>query len=204
MKKLLRAIKALGLITVVLAFAGCDMLTEEELLATVGKKVDGGSVLWSSFEGAAMQVWLGETSKKETAELHETADGLTIKIKDEGWWGMCFCNDAGVGADQNPVTFDMSGIAKITFEAKASEKASMWISQSPKDSKPVNQKAVSLGTSFEPKEYSLTNPGKDCYGVFDLGGGDKDTTTKSGVVITIKNIKFLDKDGKEIAPSRNE
>lgn len=157
------------------------------------------SPLWSLFDGADMQVWEG------TAMLEETDDGLEITIGSAGWWGMCFCNAAAVGpAASDCVTFDMSNIAKITFEAKASEKASIWASQSNAESKPTNQTKIDLTTSYETKTFTLKNPGKKDYGVLDIGGGDLGTTTKSDVVVYIKNIKFFNASGAETVPARNE
>ena len=216
MKKIVRLIAALGLISMVIAFAGCDMATEEDLLEST--ETEGGtggkdnpenpatpgtgnsnSPLWVSFDGADMQVW------DKTVKLTETKDGLEIKIGSLGWWGMCFCNKSDVGAE-NPecVTFDMSKVAKISFEAKASETAAMWISQSDANSIPQNEKVINLSTSFETKIYELSNPGTKDYGLFDIGGKKENNTTyKTNVVITIKNIKFLDSNGNETIPQRN-
>ncbi len=221
MKKMLKVLAAFAMIAMAISFAGCDMATEDELLEDPKKTTTGGtggggnsgggggsgssSLLWSSFDGASMQVWKGEYSGLLTADLDETDEGLEITIKDEGWWGMCFCNDAAVGAESDPVTFDMSKVAKISFEAKASKNGSMWVAQSPKNSKPANTKSINLTTSFETKTYTLSNPGTDCYGVLDLGGDPNlGNTVESDVVITIKNIKFLDANGAETTPSRNE
>lgn len=232
MKKMLKIITALAMISLAISFAGCSMDTEEELInaspstgKTGGAGLNNGSgnqvstggnnsgasddsddegALWASFEGASMQIWRAEYAPyNSTADLEETDDGLAITVLDEGWWGMCFCNDASVGANDSPVTFDMSKVAKITFEAKASKKGSMWISQSPRDSKPYNKQQISLSTKFESKSYTLKNPGTDCYGLFDLGGEDGNITA-SDSVITIRNIKFLDANGNDCNPSRNE
>ncbi len=221
MKKMLKIFAAFAMITMAISFASCDMATEDELLEDPKKTTTGGtggggnsgggggagggSALWSSFDGASMQVWQETPSSPLTASLAETEDGLEITIGSSGWWGMCFCNDASVGANSNPVTFDMSNVAKITFEAKASKNATMWVGQSPRSSTPANQKTISLTTSFETKTYTLSNPGTDCYGVLDLGGDPQQGhTVESDVVITIKNIKFLDANGAETTPSRNE
>ena len=219
MKKMLKVLAAFAMIAMAISFASCDMATEDELLDDPTKTTTGGgsgtggggggagggSALWSSFDGASMQVWQATPSSPLTASLAETEDGLEITIGSEGWWGMCFCNDASVGADMNPVTFNMSKVATITFEAKASKNATMWVGQSPRNSNPANQKTISLTTSFETKTYTLSNPGTDCYGVLDLGGDPKlNNTVESDVVITIKNIKFLDANGAETTPSRNE
>ena len=211
MKKVFKLLAAFGMISLMASFVSCSLLTEAELIEknkqTPGPNNGGGSssILWSKFDGASMQVWKGEVSKKETAKLKETTEGLEITIGSEGWWGMCFCNDASVGANvSDVVTFDMSAIDKITFEAKASEVASMWVSQSDASSTVVNQQKIELTNEFATKTFTLSNPGKRDYGVLDIGGGDLATTTKSDVVITIKNIKFFTADGTETVPNRNK
>ena len=173
-----------------------DVVDEPDDVEPIGNVA---SSLWSMFDGADMQVW------EKTADLEETDEGLDITIGSSGWWGMCFCNSASTGVDSpDCVTFDMSKVAKITFEAKASKKASMWVSQSDAESKAVNQTKISLSTSYATKTFNLKNPGKKDYGVLDIGGGDLNTTTESDVVISIKNIKFLDASGTEIVPTRNK
>ena len=206
MKKMLKIFAAFAMFATAISFASCDMATEEELLnkKTTGGGGESGSILWSSFDGAAMQVWQETPTSPLTADLAETEEGLEITIGDQGWWGMCFCNDAAVAWDADPVTFDMSKVKTITFEAKASKNGSMWVSQSDEKSKVTNQTKVTLSTEFETKTFNLSNPGTKDYGVLDLGGGDLDTTIESDVVITVKNIKFLDAEGTETVPSRNE
>ena len=217
MKKMLKIFAAFAMITMAISFASCDMATEDELLEDPKKTTTGGtgggggggggsssSPLWASFEGADMQVWKATKDSPLTADVEETDEGLKITIGSENWWGMCFCNDAAVGADDDPVTFDMSKVEKITFEAKASKAASMWVSQSDNKSKVINQKKVTLSTEFETKTYTLSEPGTNDYGVLDLGGGDLGTTVESDVVITVRNIKFLGADGSEKNPTRNE
>lgn len=207
MKKIVKLLAALGLISLMVSFAGCGLKTEAELLngsTTRGGEANGGesSPLWSSFDGADMQVWVIEGTSTTTADVAQQSDCIEITIKDAGWWGMCFCNDKAVGANQNPVTFDMSQVKTITFEAKASQTASMWIGQIP--SRVDNQQKIDLSTDFAEKTFTLRNPTNHDYGVLAIGGGDLETTVTTGVKISIKNIKFLNEAGAEIAPSRNE
>ena len=221
MKKKLRLLAAVGMLSMLISFVACDMQTEDQLLGTTATKEgeekgnsSGGSKgssgkkspLWSKFDGADMQVWVTEGEKKPTATLAEKSDCLEIKIGREGWWGMCFCNKADIGvASPDCVTFNMSNIAKITFEAKASESASMLAAQSDNNSDPQNKTKIDLSTEFEEKEYNLSNPGSRDYGVLVfIGEPNSGTTTKTNVVISVKNIKFFDANGNETAPSRNE
>ena len=205
MKKIVKLLTALGLVSLMVSFAGCGLKTEAELLNGTtrgGEEKGGSSSLWSKFDGADMQVWVKEGTSITTADVAQQADCIEITIKDAGWWGMCFCNDKAVDADHNPVTFDMSQVKTITFEAKASQTASMWVGQMPK--KLDNQQKIDLSTDFAEKTFTLRNPTNHDYGVLAIGGGDLETTVTTGVKISIKNIKFLNEAGAEIAPSRNE
>lgn len=204
MKKLKKVLAVLALAAFAASFTACFIPTEEELLAGAGKDSGTRGGLWSLFDGTDIQVW---GSNGNTADAKSTATGLDITIKaPEGWWGLCFCNDAKLSASSSGViTFDMSKVAKITFDAKASVSgASIWVSQSDNSAQPINQTKIELSDAFETKTFVLQNPGKNDYGVLDIGGGDLGTTVTKDVVISVKNIKFLDSKNKEIVPTRNE
>lgn len=215
MKKIVKLLTAIGILSLLISFVACDIPTESELLGNVDKTVNndtnvkepgtvsGDGSLWSMLDGADMQMWSDETGL--TAELEETSEGLKITvIGNKNWWGMCFCNNAATDVNAGAVTFDMSKIAEIKFEAKASENASMWVSQSNAQAQVTNQKRIELTTQFATKTFTLSNPGSKDYGVLDIGGGDLSTTVKKDLVIVIKNIKFFDSNGNETVPSRNE
>lgn len=209
MKKSLKLLAAVGMLSMLISFVACDMQTEDQLLGTTTKEGEekgnssGGSKgstgkkspLWSKFEGADMQVWV------DTATLTPTAECLEIKVKNSEWWGMCFCNKSDIGKEKPEcVFFNMSNIAQITFEAKASSPVEIWVSQSDANADKKNIKKVNLTTSFETKTYTLQDPGSADYGVLDIGGDNN----PFGTIISIKNIKFLDAAGNETVPSRNE
>lgn len=219
MKKSLKLLAALGMLSMLISVVACDMPTEDQLLGATAKEGEEAgsssgdskdsasstgtkSPLWSKFEGADMQVWVIEGTTTTTADVSPKSDCIEIAIKSAGWWGMCFCNDKAVGAGPNAVTFDMSQVASITFEAKASQTASMWVGQMP--SGLGDKQRVELSTDFAEKTFTLSNPTNHDYGVLAIGGGDLDTTVTTGVKIYIKNIKFLNAAGTEIVPTRNE
>ena len=210
MKKIVKLLTALGMISLLFSFVACDIPTESELLGGDNKNINnddpvisspggGSSTLWSSFDGADMQVW------ENTATLTETDEGLDIEIGNAGWWGMCFCNAAGVGAGSDAVTFDMSKVAKVTIDVKANQNASMWVSCFDQSANTPNPKKIDIGTSYETKEVALSGNGNRDYGVLAIGGNNETgTTVKTGVVISIKNIKLFTSTGEEISPARND
>lgn len=159
----------------------------------------GSTILWSTFEGCDLQIWSG------TFTSTEGSNGLEITVSaPDGWWGGCFC-DSGANAAGAAVTFDMSKVASITFDAKASAAGSMWVSSSNNAAKVTGQTKIALTTDWVTQTYACAgNVSSSDYGVLDIGGGDLSTTTTAGYVIDIKNIKFLDASGAEILPTRNE
>ena len=227
MKKMLKLFAAFAMLSLAVSFASCDLATEDELLNEVATETPAGnntpgntgasvgnggngtsgsgsnvgtgsssstSPIWSKFEGADMQVWV------DTATLTPTAEGLDIKVKNADWWGMCFCNKADIGPEKEHVSFDMTKIKTITVEAKASAPVTIWLAQSDSNAAKVNDKEFEIDTNYKTLTYTLSNTSSHDYGVLDIGG-DK---TPYKTIITIKNIKFLDANGAETVPTRNE
>ncbi len=223
MKKMLKLFAAFAMISLAVSFVSCDLATEDELLETVagnntpadngvtpgtsgsgtGTDVSTGggtgnssstSPIWSKFDGADMQVW------QDTVTLTPTAEGLDIKVKNSDWWGMCFCNKADEDLAKGAVTFDMTKVKTIKVDAKASAPVTIWLAQSDKDAAKVHDENFEIDTTFKTLTYELTNPSNRDYGVLDIGGNGNPWKT----IITIKNIKFLDANGVETTPSRNE
>jgi len=201
MKKITKCIGVCSLLVSAALLSGCT----NPATADTGSNGGGGSsttntVLWSTFEGADLQIW-GNTF---TAESSDT-DGLVVTVGSAGWWGGCFCNDGTVGAATSGViTFDMSKVATITFYAKASAAGSFWVSQSNAAAVVTNQQAESLTTDWQKYTYTCSGTGSTDYGVLDIGGGDLSTTTTAGYKIYIKDIAFQNSSGTEIVPTRSE
>lgn len=157
---------------------------------------DNADPLWSSFEGADIQIWSGTF----TAESDST-DGLKITVGSAGWWGGAFCDKA----DGSGLYFDMSKVAKITFDAKSSKIGSMWVSSSNNKAEVTGQTKIDLSTEWETKVFDCSaSVSSNDFAVLDIGGGDLATTVDAGFVIYLKDITFWDSDNKEIVPTRNE
>lgn len=174
--------------------------------ATTGDTSGGGTTtttdkVWKTFEGADLQIWING----ETFTADDSKGYLEVTVGSSGWWGGCYCDSkAGKVGTTGYVSFDMSKVAKITFDAKGSAAGSFWVSQSDKDSKVANQVAITLTTDWVAQTYTTSGTSSTDYGVLDIGGGDKNTTTTSGYKVYIRNIAFYDASGKEIVPARNK
>ncbi len=192
---------ACGLLVAAAIFSGCaDAATADDgSSGNDGDSSGTNTVLWSKFEGADLQVW----SNTFTAETNDT-DGMIITVGSSGWWGGCFCNNAADAAGA-ATTFDMSNVAKITFDVKGSAAGSFWVSCSDSTAATKGQTAIALTTDWVNKEFSCASyVGSTDYGVLDIGGGDLSTTATSGYKVYIKNIAFWNAAGNEIVPARSE
>lgn len=203
MKKIKTIIAVLTAALVMGAFVGCTASTSSPDSGSGDSGGSGGSGgsgttsgIWSKFEGADIQIW----SNTFTAE-EDSTDGLVITVGSVGWWGGCFCNAGAVAPTASDVvTFDMSNVAKITFDAKASASGSMWVSCSDSAANTKGKTTMNLTTDFVSQTFNCTgNVSSTDYGVLDFGGENA-----SGTIVYIKNIAFYDSTGTEIVPTRNE
>jgi hypothetical protein len=198
MKKKLTVITACSLLFAITMFSGCAADTSADTGGSGGSGTSS-SVLWSKFDGADLQIW----SNTFTAESSDT-DGMVFTVGSSGWWGGCFCNNAA-DAVGSATTFDMSDIAKITFDVKGSAAGSFWVSCSNSSAAVTGQTAIALTTDWVNKTFSCASyVSSTDYGVLDVGGGDLGTTSTSGYKVYIKNIAFWDASGNEIVPARSE
>lgn len=198
MKKLVSALAILFTLTLITSCQNAAIANGTTGEIRVGN--GGNSVLWSSFDGTDLQIWDGTF----TAETDNT-NGLIITVGSVGWWGGSFCNNGATAANAvDVVTFNMSNVAKITFDAKASATGSMWVSNSNSSATGQGLTAITLTTEWATKTFNCSGSvSANDYAVMAIGGGELSTTTTSGYKVYIKNIAFWNSSGVEITPSRN-
>lgn len=111
------------------------------------------------------------------------------------WWGFAICSAPDVNDEKATVKYDLSSIAKITFEAKADEAGkTFYLNMCTEDGK----------QEFETeKEYTTytydvdTTKSGNHYAIISIGSGASNPTTN----LSIKNITFWDKNGNEVVPT---
>jgi len=151
------------------------------------------SVLFKTFPGCGVQIWQNEWGAHEmTFDIDYTAGCITVG--NVGWWGGSFgCYDNGI---PNGATLNLSDIAKVTFEAKASSYGTFYMNF---DNNQKNE--IDVTPNF--KEYSIDlNHMKSKTDYLFMIGGVRDLNDK-GTQIYIKNITFYDYDGNETVPKYN-
>ncbi len=207
MKKLTKIFCAAGLALLAFAFTSCadaivnDGSNVRSYINSSNSGASGGAIPFSKFEGCDLQIW------SNTFTAATTTEGLVITVGSVGWWGGAFVNNGAVGpTDSGVVTYDMSNVSKITFEAKISSEGDIWISTSDSTASAGADKGKTFTLTTEwpesPYEFKISDgtnkvSTKD-YGVLAVGGANV-----SGTTITLKNIAFYDSDGNEIVPGVN-
>lgn len=216
MKKSRTSFIVLFMMAIALLFASCqaesDPYDDSTSTSTqTGGSSSGGSTgsstggssstgLWSKFAGCDLQIWLN-TFTAETGD-----DGIAITVGSAGWWGGCFCNKGSVGAtDSGVVKYDMSKVAKITFDAKGSAAGAFYICNSDSAAQKKGGATIPLTTAWVSQTYSCsTSVSATDYGLFDvIGASDAgtNTTTTAGYIVYIKNVAFWDASNNEIVPT---
>ncbi|MCR5217360.1 hypothetical protein [Treponema sp.] len=204
MKKICKAFAAAVFVLSAFGFTACnDAIVDDG--SNVKSYIDnagsgGGAVPFKSFEGCDLQIWV------DTFTATQTSEAELFTVGSVGWWGGAFVNKGSVGpTDAGVVTYDMSNVATITFEAMISEAGSIWVSTSASDSTAGAKVGKTFSITTEWDEYTFnisdgTNAVSDHdYGVFAIGGSNS-----SGTVVYIKNIAFYDASGNEIVPGVND
>ncbi len=207
MKKLTKIFCEASLAFLAFAFTSCadaivnDGSNVRSYVDSSNSGASGGVIPFSKFEGCDLQIW------ENTFTATTTTEGLVITVGSVGWWGGAFVNNGAVGpTDSGVVTYDMSNVSKITFEAKISAAGDIWISTSDSNSNAgaARGKSFTLTTEWSESPYEFeisegTNKvSANDYGVLAIGGGNSEGTT-----ITLKNIAFYDASGNEIVPGVN-
>jgi hypothetical protein len=208
MKKIMKVAFAAAALGAALVFAGCAGSASADTTDSgsgTGTGTGSGTTdttgLWSKFDGADCQIWGSTFTAAESGD----GSGWIFTVGSAGWWGGCFCNSGSVApTDTGVITFDMSKVAKISFDVKGSAVGSFWASTSDAAAKTANQTAIPLTTDWVNKSFTVSGTSAKDYGVLDIGGGDLSTTTTAGYEVYIKNIAFWDASGNEIVPTRNE
>lgn len=149
--------------------------------------------LFKTFGGCGVQIWQDEWNSHDATFSIDYAEGK-ITVGKVGWWGGSF------GAYQDGVpnggTFNLSKVAKIEFDAKASTYGTIYFNID--DS---NKNEIDIPTDFKHYEIPVKKAKAKAESLFAIGGVRD--LNKEGCEIFIKNIAFYDAKGNEIVPEYN-
>ena len=205
MKKITKAFVALASVFTLFTLASCadaivDDGTHVRTYTGGNGGASGGVAPFSMYNDIFdVQIW-------EATFTANITDCLSISVGSVGWWGGAFVAKGAVGpTDAGVITFDMSAVSKIVFDAMISTDGNIWVSTSTADAKAGADvgKQFSLTTEWQTFEFVISDGknavSKNDYGLFAVGG-----TNPSETEVRIKNIAYYDANGNEIVPTVNK
>lgn len=168
----------------------------------------GGAIPFKTYNDVFdIQIWSNSFTATTNSEC------LTITVGSVGWWGGAFVASGSVQpTDSSVVTYDMSLVKKISFDAMASV-AGKFVAYGGSDSSAATHDPfeVSVTTEWQNFEFDVSSGSSKDYSLFCLGGATDPEATQSlggswasGSTISIKNIAFYDSTGNEIVPTVNK
>ena len=126
-------------------------------------------------------------------------DGALVITQSGAWYGLAICSDASCD-DKNGAVYDLSDVAKITFEAKAQTSGQkMKLSMCTE-----NLQEFELTDEYQSFEYDATKAEHALSGTHYCIVSIVQNDITSDVVHYIKNIAFFDASGNEIVPEISE
>lgn len=156
---------------------------------------NGGAVPFSMYNDKMdFQVWTdyngGCTTQKQ--------DGALVIVQTGNWYGVAICSAANANdSSASGAIYDMSKIAKITFEAKAETEGTKL------NFSACTENAVSypLSTEYQSFEYDMSKASHAKSGNHYCMVSLVQNETTTGVIHYVKNIAFWDASGTEIIPT---
>ncbi len=195
MKKITKAIFALASAFTLLFLASCaDAIVDDGTHIrsyTSSEGGAGGAVPFHMYNDVMdLQIWAdnggGATAASTKEELIVTQTG--------GWWGIAICSKSNANDDTDSAKiYDMSKVAKVTFEAKSDKATSIWLSGCDN----ANKTTVTITDEYPEEPYEVEFKTKiegKHYAIVFIGGETADASWY------IKNISFFDDSGNEIIP----
>ncbi len=208
MKKLTNIFKSLALAFCALsAFSCADAIVDDGsnvrsyVNSTGGGNSgsNGGVVPFKTYNDVFdLQIW------SATFTATTNSDCLTITVGSVGWWGGAFVASGSVSpTDSSVVTYDMSSVKKISFDAMAS-KENIFTFKGGSDSSATAHDPFecSVTTEWQNFEFDVSNGTKTDYAIVVLSGDGG--TWSANDTISIKNIAYYDSTGNEIVPTVNK
>lgn len=211
MKKVLKVIAALGMISLMGSFVSCNLLTEAELIARNNEIPDpnnGGPTTGDDTIGNAwgalfsntnhspidLQVWQNFTGTYDD-------NGMNVNFKstegaDGVWFGGAIVQNMGA-AVANSVYYDMSSVAKITFKVRATASMPIWVgysNQNQTDS--FIKQNINVATDWQ--TITITSPGvSKAWSIFAFGS-DNPGNILQNATLYFKDVTYLNSNGESV------
>lgn len=148
---------------------------------------------FKTFGGCGIQIWQDEWNDHDMTFSIDYKSG-TITVGSVGWWG------GAVGSYDNGVdnggTFDLSKVAEIRFDAKASTYGTIYFNVDKN-----NKNELDIATEYMTYSIPVKKASAKATNLFVIGGVRD--LSDPGTTLTFKNIAFYDAKGNEIIPQYN-
>src|SRR5574344_1809749 len=140
-----------------------------------------------------LQIWQNYTS-----DISDTSSGQICTITDGSTWFGGAIVQSSSAAPTSCVYYDMSSVAKVTFEVKASAAGTIWVGYSSASASDALDKKTGLSVTTDWQTVTLTQAGvAKAWSIFAFGGEPNVWATNA--TICFKNITYYDASGNSIA-----
>lgn len=205
MKKLVKLFAAIGLLSLAASFAGCTMLTEEELKEKVLKEAEaaGGNTIgnaWGamfsnrSHNPIDLQVWQGFDA------TYDNDNGMKCLINNPNpnspWVGGAIVQNCHATVSES-LFYDMSKVEKVTFKVKATKNMAIWAgyaNQAKTDS--FIKQNINVTTDWQNIEI-VSKGVSAAWAIFGFGS-DNPGQAYNGGTLYFKDITYLDNAGNSL------
>ncbi|BDC92370.1 hypothetical protein SAMN04487977_102234 [Treponema bryantii] len=210
MKKIEKIMIAVGMISMLLSFTGCDLLTEAELKGrnannptipgvnngnpgnsgtsdTIG---DSWGALFSdrTHNPIDLQVWQGFDAS------YDSENGMKCVVIPGAWFGGAIVQD-NAASPKDCIYYDMSKVSKVTFKVKASNNMTIWAgySNQNKNDSLVKQN-INVTTSWQ--TITLTQKGvSNAWAIFAFGSDG----VSSEEWLAFKDVTYFDSENESLS-----
>ena len=191
--KLSQIKKITALIFLALLAAGTVSAKVKKISYKPSEKGVENARLFKTFGGCGVQIWQDEWNDHDMTFSLDYAEG-TITVGSVGWWGGAF-GSYDNGKD-NGNTFDLSKVAEVRFDAKASTYGTVYFNIDNN-----NKNELDIATEYMTYSVPVKKASAKATNLFVIGGVRD--LSDPGTTITLKNVSFYDAKGKEIVPQYN-
>lgn len=217
MKKIVKLLTAIGILSLLISFVACDIPLESELTPGVTKTPtenttnnddpssnndvsnddvstsdtigDSWGALFSSTEHNPidLQVWQGFDAD------YDSEYGMKTEIIGGAWFGGAIVQNCG-SEPENSIYYDMSSVKKITFKVKASENMTIWAGYSNQNkTNSLIKQNINVTKSWQ--EITISGDGvQRAWAIFAFGSDG----APGGSWLAFKDITYLDSNNKSV------
>ena len=220
MKKIIKLLTAIGMLSLLFSFAACDIPTESELLGikpgtdkTSVPSSDASNDSPTNTDDASDDVSTSDTIGDSWGALFSSTDhnpidlqvwqgfdaefdsenGMTAEIIGTKWFGGAIVQSSGAQVADS-IYYDMSSVKKMTFKVKASKNMAIWAgysNQNKTDS--LIKQNINVTTSWQ--TITVTGNGvKNAWAIFAFGSDG----ASNGDLLFFKDITYLDSNNKSV------